>query len=270
MLFAIKKAIAVLLLPPIGPVVLALLGWLLWQRGVRRAGAGFMWLGLGSLLLLALPVMSNLLTWLVYDGSRYDARAARDAQALVIIGGGLRYLGEYGGDTLGRLSLERVRYAARLARDTGLPVLVTGGRLSTARSEAEVMREALETEYRVPVRWVEGCARNTFENAQLSADLLAHAGVSRILLVTHGVDARRARREFSAAGLEVHVAPTVIPDWSGHSPMDLMPSAAALNDSALALYEMLANAALSLGLNEAGELPAACRASPQRNPAAAR
>jgi hypothetical protein len=34
---------------------------------------------------------------------------------------------EYGGDTLGRLTLERVRYGARVAKKTGLPVLVAGG-----------------------------------------------------------------------------------------------------------------------------------------------
>jgi uncharacterized SAM-binding protein YcdF (DUF218 family) len=258
MLIAFKKAIATLLLPPAGPVALALLGWVLWRRGARRAGAALVWLGLGSLLLLSLPVVSGALGWLVYDGSRYDPRAAQTAQAVVILGGGLRYLSEYGGDTLGRLSLERVRYGARLARETGLPVLVTGGRLTTERSEGQVMRETLEREYHIPVRWVEGCARNTFENARFSAALLARDGVSRIVLVTHGVDARRARREFIAVGLTVHVAPTVMPDSGMHGVVELLPSAAALSDSALVLYELLGNVALTLGLNQSGEAPGDC------------
>ena len=48
--------------------------------------------------------------------------------AIVILGGGVRrHAAEYGGDTLGQLTLERVRYGARVARLTGLPVLVSGG-----------------------------------------------------------------------------------------------------------------------------------------------
>ena len=53
---------------------------------------------------------------------------ARSAQAIVILGGGVRRNApEYGGDTVGRLTLDRVRYGAFVARATGLPVLVTGG-----------------------------------------------------------------------------------------------------------------------------------------------
>jgi uncharacterized SAM-binding protein YcdF (DUF218 family) len=258
MLFVLKKVIAALLLPPTGPVALALLGWALWRRGARRTGVALVWSGLGSLLLLSLPLVSGVLGWLVYDGSRYEARDAQAAQALVILGAGLRFLSEYGGDTLGRLSLERVRYGAWVARETRLPVLVTGGRLTSDRSEAQVMREALEREYRIPVRWLEACARNTFENAHFSAALLRRDGVSHIVLIAHGVDARRARREFTAAGLTVHVAPTVMPDWTMHSVLDLLPSTAALNDSTLALYEMLGNAALSFGMNNAGGSPGDC------------
>jgi uncharacterized SAM-binding protein YcdF (DUF218 family) len=117
----------------------------------------------------------------------------------------------------------------------------------------------------VPVGWVEACAHNTHENARLSAGLLHEAGISRIVLVTHGVDARRARREFSAAGLSVTPAPTGIPSWGIDSAFDLIPSAPALNDSMLALYEMLANLALELGLNRSGRAPPPeCRGRSQR------
>jgi uncharacterized SAM-binding protein YcdF (DUF218 family) len=225
-----------------------------------------MWAGIGSLVVLSLPTVAALLTWLVYDGSRFDPAAAADAQAVVVLGGGLRVAPEYGGVTLAHLSLERVRYGARLARQTGLPVLVTGGRLFTRTAEAEVMRDTLEGEMHVPVRWVEACAHNTHENARLSAALLHEAGVSRIVLVTHGVDARRARREFSTAGLSVTPAPTGIPSWHIDSLFDLIPSAPALNNSMLALYEMLGNLALDLGLNASGRTPPLeCRGWPQRS-----
>jgi uncharacterized SAM-binding protein YcdF (DUF218 family) len=85
-----------------------------------------------------------------------DLAAAPGAQAIVILGGGVRHEAlEYGGHTLGRLTLERTRYGARVAKQTGLPVLVSGGAPSGGIAEAEVMRAALAEEFGVPVRWVE-------------------------------------------------------------------------------------------------------------------
>ncbi len=255
MLVVLKKAVAALMLPPAGLFMVALLGWLAWRRGARRTGVALTWIALVTLVLLCLPATAALLTWLLYDGSRYDPALAAQAQAIVVLGGGLRVAPEYGGDTLARLTLERVRYAARLAKETGLPVLVTGGRLFTLRSEGEVMRAALEREFGVPVRWVESCARNTHENARFTARMLRPQRIERVLLVSHGVDARRARREFAGAGLEAIGAPTEVPSWGVDSAFDLVPSAVALRDSSLAMYEALANLALSLGLNRAGSAP---------------
>ena len=52
----------------------------------------------------------------------------KSAQAIVVLGGGLYFdTPEYGGDTVGGSTLERLRYAATIARKTNLPVLVTGG-----------------------------------------------------------------------------------------------------------------------------------------------
>ena len=166
---------------------------------------------------------------------------ARSAQAIVILGGGVRRNAlEYGGDTVGRLTLDRVRYGALVARATGLPVLVTGGLRST-RSEADVMRETLEREFGVPVRWTEDRSRNTRENAQFSAARLEKEGVKRVVLVAHGFDMRRARAEFTAAGLEVVPAPTFVPGEGSFELTDLIPSVGALQASYYALYELLAN-----------------------------
>ena len=111
------------------------------------------------------------------------------------------------------------------------------------------MREVLEREYGVPVRWVEDKSRNTHENAVLSAKLLQRDGISRVLVVCHGVDARRTRREFSATGLEVIPAPTNIPSMTIDNPIQLLPSMGALYGSYFALYELFGNVASSLHLN---------------------
>ncbi len=47
---------------------------------------------------------------------------------MVLGGGRYRDAPEYGNDTVGEYTLVRLRYAAKLHRETGFPLLVTGGR----------------------------------------------------------------------------------------------------------------------------------------------
>jgi len=250
-LFFLKKVIAALILPPTSALLLIICGLLLLHRK-PRVGRALAWSGTLTLLVLSLPPVAFTLTKIIGDSGPLDLRKAASAQAIVVLGGGLRRNAvEYGGDTLHWLSLERVRYAALLAHQTRLPVLVTGGRVYGGRPEAEVMREVLEREYGVPVRWVEDKSRNTHENALLSAKLLQRDGISRVLVVSHGVDARRARREFSATGLEVIAAPTNIPSGTVDNPIELLPSMGALYGSYFALYELFGNVASSLHLGGA-------------------
>jgi uncharacterized SAM-binding protein YcdF (DUF218 family) len=213
-------------------------------RRLPRLGRALLWTGLLALLALSLAPVSYLLLRLANDAPAVRMEDARTAQAVVVLGGGLRRdAPEYGGDTLNRWTLERVRYGAKLARETGLPVLVAGGSVwGDTATEASVMRAALEKEFNVPVRWTEERSRNTHENAQFAAAILKRDGVKRVVVVMHGFDIRRARAEFEAAGLEVVPAPTVLPRLSITTPLDLLPSMGALQGSQIALYELLANA----------------------------
>ena len=245
----ILRALAkVLVLPPAGPLLLALAGLLLLRRA-PRTGRALAWTGVLALFALSLPAIAWLLAQ-PYATAPLDLREAGRAQAIVVLGGGLRRdAAEYGGDTLGRLTEERVRYGARVARATGLPVLVTGGvPMGASTSEAAAMRNALEREFGVPVQWVEGGARNTHENATRSAKLLRGRGVSTVVLVGHAVDMPRARAEFADAGLETVPAPTHLPGRLEPLVGDFLPSVAALQLSHHVLYEHLARAARALGL----------------------
>ena len=241
--FFAKKLVTALVLPPTGTLLVTMGGLLiLWRE--PRLGLVLAWCGVLTLLALSLPSVSVALVKLVGDSAPLDRQQATSAQAIVVLGAGLRREAvEYGGDTLSRFGLECVRYAALLARETGLPVLVTGGRVYGGRAQAEVMQEVLEREYSVPVRWVENEARNTHENALRSAKLLHHEGISRVLVVSHGVDTRRTRREFSAAGFEVISAATDIPSLTIDSAIQLLPSMGALYQSYFALYELFGNVA---------------------------
>jgi uncharacterized SAM-binding protein YcdF (DUF218 family) len=241
-MFLLKKLIAALLLPPTGPLLLALGGlWLARRR--CRLGLTLTFLGISTLLALSLPVVSTWLTTALCDAQAYDPAAGGEAQAIVVLGGGIRTrAAEYGGrDSPSRLTLERVRYAAYLARRTGLPVAVSGGTVFEGEPEGEVMRRVMEEEFQVPVRWVESASRNTRENAVRAAQLLQPEGIVRILLVAHGIDIRRARREFAAAGFSVTPAPTMIPKPGIENFWDFVPNMGALHGSYLAVYELLGN-----------------------------
>jgi uncharacterized SAM-binding protein YcdF (DUF218 family) len=243
LLFLLRKIATALVLPPTGPLLLAIAGALLLRRRPRLGGV-VLWTGLAALLALSLGPVSHALLELASEGPPLRVEDAKTAGAIVVLGGGVRREAlEYGGDTLGRLTLERVRYGARVARASGLPVLVTGGSVfGDTATEASLMRAALEQEFGVPVRWAEDRSRNTHENAVYSAAMLKRDRVTRVVLVTHGFDMRRARAEFEAAGIAVVPAPTYIPHAVAAGPLDYLPSVVALQGSYYALYELLANA----------------------------
>jgi uncharacterized SAM-binding protein YcdF (DUF218 family) len=193
-------------------------------------------------LLLSTPVVADFIDGFVDVSTPLNLEQARTAQAVVILGGGVR-LGalEYGGDTLATLTLERVRYGARVARQTGLPVLVSGGSVLGGEPEAKLMAATLTHEFGVPVRWIEARSRTTRENAELSARTLKNDSIERIVLVTHGFDTRRAIAEFRAQGLAVIIAPTGLHSGSQVTMLDYVPSMGGLQHSYYATYEILAN-----------------------------
>lgn len=220
-MFIAKKLLAALLLPPVSLLLLALFGLALaassWRSG-RRVGLTLAVAACCAILALSLNGVGNGLMAALETHGPVTEQALQRAQAIVVLGGGIyRNAPEYGGDTVSRFGLERIRYAARLARQTGLPLLLTGGSVFAGRPEAEVMRECLEKEFGVTVRWVEIASRDTSENATLSAPILKAAGVERIALVSHAWHMRRAIPLFERQGLEVIAAPTVFhrANWQG-------------------------------------------------------
>jgi len=252
-MFLLKKFVTAVVLPPTSLLLLAFLGLILAaRRRTRNAGILLAGVSLAGLLALSTPFVSGHLTRLAGDPALLAHDALGWAQAIVIPSCGVRRNAlEYGTDVASGMSMDRIRYGAYLARRSQLPVLVTGGQVYGAgRPEAEVMRDVLEHDFGVAVKWSESRSRNTHENAVFSAALLREAGVSRIVLVTHAVDARRMRREFEAAGFEVEVAATMVPGSGGVDHwIQHLPSATALQGSTLAIYEVLAIVAMNAGLN---------------------
>ena len=96
---------------------------------------------------------------------------AQRADAIVILGAGRQTNDPaWGDDAPSLLAAERLRYAARLAKTSALPVLISGGlHYGRPPSEAALMANALLQDFGVPTRWQEGLSRTTWENATLSA-----------------------------------------------------------------------------------------------------
>lgn len=227
------------LMPP-GLILLLLLAGLWLQRRKPLWGRACLITAVATLYLLATPLVSKYLlqSW---ESPPASSATFAPAQAIVVLGGGqYRSAPEYGADTVAAATLVRLRYAAYLHRRNGLPVLVSGGHPGGgAASEARAMRETLQQEFGVPVRWVEERSANTLENARLSRDLLRAENIEHILLVTQAWHMPRSKLVFEQAGFQVIPAPT------GHATRDrplileLMPQAEAMADSAWFMHEVI-------------------------------
>ncbi len=241
-MFLAKKLLSALILPPAGPLLLALFGLWLAGRKSRRWQAGGRWLaGLSVLTLLALslPVVSRQLAIEAIEQA-VDPKALHSAQAIVILGAGVyRNAPEYGSDSLAGNALERTRYGAWLARQSGLPVLASGGAPGGGTPEGVVMAKVLAEDFRIQVRWIEDKSRDTGEQAQNCGQMLLPAGIRRIALVSHAIHLPRAIPLFEAAGFDVLPAATLIPRERPLSPYDLMPNAGTLARSSERLHELL-------------------------------
>lgn len=240
-MFLAKKILASLILPPTGLLLLALFGlWLARSKSQFWRNGGLMLATVSVLatLTLTVPLVGSGLMQTLERSPPVTEEQLRDAQAIVILGGGLYHdAPEYGGSTVNTWTLQRVRYGARLAQTSHLPVLVTGGAPFGGIAEAVVMAQVLRDEYGVDAGWIEPESRDTAENAEFSARILKREGIARVALVSHGWHLPRAIPLFQSAGLEVIPAPTAF-TTSGPSLLGrLLP--ADMHSSYFAIHEYL-------------------------------
>jgi len=237
-----KNLIAAFLLPPLNLILLGVMGYLLgkkWPKvGMTTSIASLLMLifistPFGALLLIRpLEKMSIPLT------STHNTKA----QAIVVLGGGrLKHAPEYGGQHVpNALTLIRLRYAAKLHNESGLPVLVSGGAPDGAgKSEALQMARVLREDFSVPVKWLEENSNDTAQNAQFSARILQKVGVQRIVLVTDAMHMPRSQRIFEKNGFNVVPAPT---QFYSHEPVlsfNFVPNAYSLYRASFAMHEWI-------------------------------
>lgn len=231
--------------PPGLQILLVLAG--LWFLRRRRLAWGrvLVTLGLGSLYLMATPQGA---AWLLQGLERYPAITdparlrAEGWQAIVVIGGGRDHAApEYDRrDVPNAWTASRLRYAASLYRQTGLPIAVSGGvRPGDSVPEAQLMHYSLVHDHVVNVYWAEAGSATTWENAERTYALLKPQGVSRVLLVTQAAHMWRAKDAFEHAGFVVKAAPVDFETDAARLPvlLRLAPRAERLMASAQACHE---------------------------------
>ena len=201
-----------LLMPPGILLLLLVLAWWFRRSRPRLAGVCFA-LGAGGFWLMSLPVAVQ---WGAKALEREPPLAreewttlAQRADAIIVLGAG-RERGDlaWGADQPTGVALERERYAARLAKASGLPILTSGGlHYGTPPSEARLMADSLRDDFGVTVRWQEERSRTTWENALFSAEMLLPQGIKRVVVVTQAWHMPRSVWSFQKAGFEVVPAP---------------------------------------------------------------
>jgi uncharacterized SAM-binding protein YcdF (DUF218 family) len=150
--------------------------------------------------------------------------ARKRRAAVVVLGGGAvdGVPDESGAAGLSPTSLKRVVRGYVLSRQTGAPLILSGGRTwgtERAEPEAEVGARTLAS-MGMPGAGVikEGSSRTTWENARAVAKIVAERGATRVVLVTSAWHMPRAMLAFRKAGVECVPAAT---DYTfGDRPLD--------------------------------------------------
>ncbi len=236
----VLDALKHLVMPPLCLCLAAAVGLALWKRRPRLA-RGLLGGAFGLLLLFSLPVFASALLISLQGEPPTGELEAGDAQAIVVLGAdGASFAPEFGGPGVGALTLERVRYGARLARRTGLPVLHCGGPPRAGESPlADRMAAVLEQEFGLGAGWRETRSANTRQNAEGAAKILRAQGLERVLVVSHAWHLARALPEFRRAGLFPRGAGTGWRELRAGEPGSWIPSARGLRETSWALHEWL-------------------------------
>ncbi|HSB22240.1 MAG TPA: YdcF family protein [Burkholderiaceae bacterium] len=205
-----KPVLAALLLPPVPWLLLMLVGarMMYWRRVlswlVILLGAAGLWLccttGVGYWLQqVALRPPSALSAERIAEIKKLAADTPSKV-AIVVLGGGREALApEYGLSNLKEVSLQRLHYGVWLAKQTGAPLMFSGGvghGETVGTSEAEAAARIAERDFGKPLTWSEGESRDTRENAARSIAMLKGTGVTDLVIVTHAYHIPRAVRDF--------------------------------------------------------------------------
>ena len=198
------------------------------------------------LYILSIPVFSRNLSALIEPDSVFDVKSLENSEvkAIVVLGCN-RYSNApefYGSDTVSSCTLVRLRYAAMLGRETGLPIIVSGGQVyNETKAEAELMQDVLEDEFETKVLSAEKNSKNTLENAKHVSRFLERENIQQVVLVTHAMHMLRSEYAFKKHNIEIIPAPTYFYSTKDNKPFyfDFLPSMEAFYICSMTFHEII-------------------------------
>jgi len=190
----------------------------------------------------SLPIVSQSLIGILDAGQDPPAPPASPPQAIVILSGDQAEIRV--GDTVsyrpGPLTLEREQAGAALARQTHLPVLVTGGKIHPwSPPLADVMAASMQADFGVPVRWREVDSKDTWANATGSTAILQAAGIHSVFLVTHAWHMQRSLVAFRRAGMQAAASPVPFDSKPRLLASEFVPAVHAWVESYWSMHELI-------------------------------
>jgi uncharacterized SAM-binding protein YcdF (DUF218 family) len=241
-----------LILPPGGPLLLALLGLLLLRLG-WRSGGRLVLLGLLLAWTLTLEGVVEPLSRLYIGAAaapQAQSWAGRDDALVLVLGAGV-YRSSHiaGAHELKDRTAERLRRGLWWSKRLNLPLAFSGGVGTKAEaeqpSEASVVVATLKALGLPPLRWAEGQSVDTRGNAKHSATELRRRGTRKVLLVTDDLHMPRALKHFRQAAPDIEfiaapLAKAAGVDWRWQ---DYLPSQRGAQRASYLAYELAARIA---------------------------
>lgn len=241
-MFEFTKLITTLLLPPFIVIILGFFALLSFIFKFPKMAWLSAVLSLGILYIVSIPYTTQKLSDTLVTEDHLSINDYRQAQAIVVLGGGLRDSRElYHSVTVPGIALERMRYAAYLHKETELPILISGAS-SNGNSEAKIMAQEFFTFFSVQAKWLEERSLNTIQNAKFSREMLERENIKKIILVTNQWHMQRAKMLFEREGfvvLPASVGNGITPKSYGLNLMLFIPQAGAINANMQLLKEWL-------------------------------
>ena len=158
----LRRLVEIFVLPPAGPLWLALAGSLTLLTRWRKVGRWMIGIALVSLYLLSTQVVQTAIVATVdhHPPLPHNGEGWEPADAIVVLGAGVQWGSrEWDGDAPSSMAVARLRYAAEVHRRTELPVLVTG-------YTGDGMKVVMERDFGIPVEWIEDRSYDTIQNAE--------------------------------------------------------------------------------------------------------
>ncbi len=230
-MFFLKKVISYFLLPPGVYIVLLLVlaGFL----RKRRLPYILSLSGALSMYLISIEPFKDLLFYPLERSFPVPERVRGDV--IVILGGGA-----YNSGYLKASSYKRLITGFLLHRQSGKPLILSGGAAIGKIPEAKVMRELL---MRFGVReediYTDLRSRDTRENALYVKELCRRLGCTEITLVTSAFHMSRAKRIFEKVGFRVQPYPTDFKFEGRYNLYSIFPKYSVFYDSAIAIREYM-------------------------------